>query len=583
LAAFVFLLLLLPIIFMENKLISRHLRFLSQLMELHEENTFKIKSVSNASFKVDKLPFALAGKTNVELEKIDGIGKSIAEKITELLETGTLKDTEQLLAKTPEGVVEMLRIKGIGPKKVAVIWQDLHIDSVGELYYACNENRLIEAKGFGLKTQEQIRKTIEFNLAAQGKFLYAQVEAVVQELKAIFDTSFTGIKLAVAGEFRRYLEIINELVFVIATDDKEAVFSGLNQLSTLTFTVQNGQNWLGQTEHGVAVKIICCAAEAFNINLFKATGDDEHVEAVLARIDHPDFQPESEEEIYQKAGLNYIEPELREGVSWIEKAVTGKLPKLIQFRDLRGTLHNHSTWSDGVNTLEEMALYSRDQLRLEYFGICDHSKSAFYANGLSIERILQQFEEVDSLNKKLQNFQIFKGIESDILNDGSLDYPDEILKRFDFVVASVHSNLRMTEEKAMDRVIKAIENPYTTILGHPTGRLLLSRNGYPVNYEKLIDACAANGVAIEINANPLRLDLDWRWHQYALEKGVWLSINPDAHRTTGLWDMHYGVYIGRKGGLTKEQCLNAFSAAEIDSFFKSKQERFLHDKRSTSL
>ncbi|MEX8546176.1 MAG: helix-hairpin-helix domain-containing protein [Mucilaginibacter sp.] len=565
---------------MENKLISRHLRFLSQLMELHGENPFKIKSIANASFKADKLPFPLAGKSIAELEKIDGIGKSIAIKIAELLETGTLKETEQYLENTPEGVVEMMRIKGIGPKKVAVIWRDLHIDTVGELYYACNENRLIEAKGFGLKTQEQIRKTIEFNLAAQGKFLYAQVEAVVYELTQIFDASFTGIKLVVAGEFRRLMEIINELVFVVAAEDEETVFSGLNNLSTLTFSERNGQNWFGQTEHGLAIKIICCKTDAFAINLFKATGDDEHVEAVLARIEHPDFQPKSEEEIYQKAGLNYIEPELREGITWIKKASAGKLPELITFKDLKGTLHNHSTWSDGVNTLEEMALYSRDQLKLEYFGICDHSKSAFYASGLSIERILQQFEEVDSLNKKLQNFQIFKGIESDILNDGSLDYPEEILKRFDFVVASVHSNLRMTEEKAMDRLVKAIENQYTTILGHPTGRLLLSRNGYPVDYKKMIDACAANGVAIEINANPLRLDLDWRWHQYALEKDVWLSINPDAHRTTGLWDMHYGIHIARKGGLTKEQCLNALSAAEITAFFQSKRERFLHDKRS---
>ncbi|WP_299286615.1 DNA polymerase/3'-5' exonuclease PolX [uncultured Mucilaginibacter sp.] len=568
---------------MENKLISRHLRFLSQLMELHGENPFKIKSIANASFKVDKLPFPLNGKSIAELDKIDGIGKSIAEKIVELFETGSLKETEHYLSITPEGVVEMMQIKGIGPKKVAVIWHDLHIDTVGELYYACNENRLIEAKGFGLKTQEQIRKTIEFNLAAQGKFLYAQAEGVVYELTKIFNASFTGIKLAVAGEFRRSMEIINELVFVVAAKDEKAIFAGLNQLPTLTFSEQNGQSWLGQTEHGLDIKIICCKPEAFTINLFKATGNDEHVEAVLARIEYPDFQPKSEEEIYQKAGLNFIEQELREGITWIKKASAGELPELITFKDLKGTLHNHSTWSDGVNTLEEMALYSRDQLKLEYFGICDHSKSAFYASGLSIERVLQQFEEVDSLNKKLQNFQIFKGIESDILNDGSLDYPDEILKRFDFVVASVHSNLRMTEEKAMERLIKAIENPYTTILGHPTGRLLLSRNGYPVDYKKMIDACAANGVVIEINANPLRLDLDWRWHQYALEKGVWLSINPDAHRTTGLWDMHYGIHIARKGGLTKEQCLNALSAVEIAQFFESKKERILHDKRSIVL
>lgn len=568
---------------MENKQISRHLRFLSQLMELHEENPFKIKSIANAAFKVDKLPFPLAGKTVAELDKIDGIGKSIAEKIAELLETGTLKETESYLKNTPAGIIEMLGIKGIGPKKIVVIWHELHIDSVGELYYACNENRLIEAKGFGLKTQEQIRKTIEFNIASQGKFLYAQAEAIEHDLLQNLNASFTGIKTVSAGEFRRKLEIIKELVVVIETENREQLFSGLNEAASLSFTAQDEQSWQGKTEHGMAVKLVLSGPENFAKALFTATGDEEHVKTVLSRITDADFQPKSEQEIYQKAGLPFIEPELREGKYWVEKASAGKLPELITFKDLKGTLHNHSTWSDGVNTLEEMALYSRDQLRLEYFGICDHSKSAFYASGLGIEQVLQQMEEVGSLNKKLQNFHVFKGIESDILNDGSLDYPEEILEKFDFVVASIHSNLRMPEEKAMERLIKAIENPYTTILGHPTGRLLLSRNGYPVDYKKMIDACAANGVVIEINANPLRLDMDWRWHQYALEKGVWLSINPDAHRTTGLWDMHYGIHVARKGGLSKEQCLNALSATEIGAFFKAKKDKILVDKRSIAL
>jgi len=568
---------------MENKQISRHLRFLSQLMELHEENPFKIKSIANAAFKVDKLPFPLAGKTVAELDKIDGIGKSIAEKIAELLETGTLKETESYLKNTPAGIIEMLGIKGIGPKKIVVIWHELHIDSVGELYYACNENRLIEAKGFGLKTQEQIRKTIEFNIASQGKFLYAQAEAIEHGLLQNLNASFTGIKTVSAGEFRRKLEIIKELVVVIETENREQLFSGLNEAAYLSFTAQDEQSWQGKTEHGMAVKLVLSGSENFVKALFTATGDEEHVKTVLSRITDADFQPKSEQEIYQKAGLPFIEPELREGKYWVEKASAGKLPELITFKDLKGTLHNHSTSSDGVNTLEEMALYSRDQLRLEYFGICDHSKSAFYASGLGIEQVLQQMEEVGSLNKKLQNFHVFKGIESDILNDGSLDYPEEILEKFDFVVASIHSNLRMPEEKAMERLIKAIENPYTTILGHPTGRLLLSRNGYPVDYKKMIDACAANGVVIEINANPLRLDMDWRWHQYALEKGVWLSINPDAHRTTSLWDMHYGIHVARKGGLSKEQCLNALSATEIGAFFKAKKDKILVDKRSIAL
>jgi DNA polymerase (family 10) len=275
--------------------------------------------------------------------------------------------------------------------------------------------------------------------------------------------------------------------------------------------------------------------------------------------------------IYTKAGLAWMQPELREGTLFIEKAEKNELPTLINWHDLKGTLHNHSTWSDGVNSIEEMALYCRDTLKLEYLGMCDHSKSAFYAKGLSIERVLQQHEEIDALNKKLDGFHIFKGIESDILYDGSLDYPEEILQKFDFIVASVHSILKMDEEKATSRLITAIENPYTTILGHPTGRLLLSRSGYPINYKKVIDACAANNVVIEINANPLRLDLDWRWHQYALDKGVMLSVNPDAHRIEGFTDMHYGILVARKGGLYKEMCMNAMPLAEITKAFAAKR------------
>jgi DNA polymerase (family 10) len=278
----------------------------------------------------------------------------------------------------------------------------------------------------------------------------------------------------------------------------------------------------------------------------------------------------SEHEIYQKAGLAFVEPELREGLNEIELAKENKLPQLITYSDLKGSLHNHSTWSDGVHTLEEMALFCKENLQLEYLGMCDHSKSAFYANGLNEQRIYAQHQEIDALNAKLAPFRIFKGIESDILYDGSLDYSDDILKTFDFVVASVHSILRMDEEKATSRIITAIENPYTTILGHPTGRLLLSRKGYPIDYKKVIDACAANNVVIEINANPLRLDLDWRWHRYALEKGVLLSINPDAHRKEGFHDMHYGVLIGRKGGLTPKQCLNSYSLNEITALFESR-------------
>ena len=278
------------------------------------------------------------------------------------------------------------------------------------------------------------------------------------------------------------------------------------------------------------------------------------------------IQITSEEEIYSKLNLPFIEPELREGLFEIEKAKSGTLKKLIELSDLKGILHNHSTWSDGLNTIEEMANFCI-QHHYEYFGIADHSKAAFYAKGLKEDQVLSQHVEIDKLNDKLFPFKIFKGTECDILNDGNLDYSDEILKTFDYVVVSIHSNLKMSEEKAMLRLLKAIENPYTSILGHPTGRLLLIREGYPIDHKKIIDACAANEVVIEINANPYRLDIDWRWIDYALNKNVILSINPDAHECDGLHDMYYGTLIARKGGLYKEMCLNAKSREEITAFF----------------
>lgn len=558
---------------MENKPIARTLRLLAQLMELHEENPFKIKSVANAAFKVDKLPFALAQKPFEELDKIEGIGKSIAGKLIELLETGTIKELETLLAQTPPGIVEMLGIKGIGPKKIGIIWHELQIENIGELYYACNENRLIEAKGFGLKTQEEIKKIIEFKMATNGKFLYAQVEGLVNQLFADIAVWLNKVDhhalLGVAGDFRRCCEIIEEVVFVLGSDvvfeEQLATFEGL------TFETISDNVFSTATEAGLHIRLEIVDRADFYLNYFKLTGNENHVKAVLELAGDGPFADENA--IYAQAGLDFIEPELREDLGEIELAKTHQLPHLIEYKDLKGTLHNHSDWSDGVHTLEEMAMYCKENLGLSYLGICDHSKSAFYAKGLSEERVFAQHRQIDELNKKLAPFKIFKGIESDILNDGSLDYSDDVLKTFDFIVASVHSNLRMDQDKATARLIKAIENPYTTILGHPTGRLLLSRKGYEIDYKKVIDACAANRVAIEINANPLRLDLDWRWHRYALEKGVLLCINPDAHRKEGFHDMHYGTLVARKGGLTANSCLNAFTLDEIATYFEQNEPK----------
>ena len=559
---------------MENKEISRALKLLSQLMELHEENPFKIRSVANASFKVDKLPFKLKDKNLAELETIDGIGKSTASKIWELLQNGSIGELNSLIAATPGGVLDMLGIKGVGPKKIAIIWKNLGIENIGELYYACNENRLIEAKGFGLKTQEEIKKAIEFKMASKGRFLYAAIETAAYSYRDSLSSTIKEIdsssSVEITGEFRRKCEIIDELSFlVISQKPEEAKIKIRHNFEQEIEDEPEKITW--KDENGINIAIHFCTPDNHAFKLFETTGSSEHVEEVKKLLNGNQF--ESENELYQSAGLDFIEPELREGGKEIAWAKNHQLPKLVDFGDLKGTLHNHSTWSDGVHTLEEMALYCKNTLKLEYLGICDHSKTAVYANGLNIERVLQQHEEIDALNVKLAPFKIFKGIESDILGDGSLDYPEEILAKFDFVVASVHSNLKMDQERATERLIKAIENPYTTILGHPTGRLLLSRGGYQIDYKKVIDACALNGVVIEINANPLRLDLDWRWHQYALEKGVILSVNPDAHRNEGFLDMHYGIYVARKGGLTKEMCLNCFDLDHISSFFGNRKQK----------
>lgn len=554
---------------MTNKEIAKVFKLCSQLMELYNENPFRTKAMASASFRIDKLPFAASQSDLETLSEQPNIGKSTAEKIMQVITTGTFPDLDKLLAKTPEGILEMLKIKGLGPKKIQVIWNDLEIESVGELYYACNENRLIEAKGFGLKTQEDIKKAIEFSIANQGWFLFAKVMPSALEVIQHFEKALALAPISFTGDYRRKSEVLQHVQILIAAEPA-AIHQAIKSLAYEFDINKENQRISFKDQNGIPFEVLSCEAEQFAKNLLISTGSEEHIKQLeeIGEIQNL----ESENEIYKSLGLAYIEPELRESGNVIELAKANKLPNLITYADLQGSLHNHSTYSDGVHSLKDMALYCKEELGLEYLGICDHSKTAVYANGLSLERLEQQWVEIDELNKKLAPFKIFKGIESDILSDGSLDYPDEVLAKFDFVVASIHSNLKMDQDKATDRIIKAIENPYTTILGHPTGRLLLSRAGYPLDFKKVIDACAANKVVIEINANPLRLDLDWRWHQYALEKGVLLSINPDAHRKEGFLDMEYGVYVGRKGGLSKEMCLNAFDLQKIEEYFNNRKK-----------
>ncbi|MCU0423176.1 MAG: helix-hairpin-helix domain-containing protein [Bacteroidia bacterium] len=558
---------------MTNEDIADKLKWYADLSELHQANTFKIKSYANAAYKIDKLPSPLADKSLSELEKIEGIGTSIGGKVVQLLETGSFDELDELLALTPDGVQQLFSIKGIGPKKIAFIWKELGIESPGELLYACNENRLAEAKGFGIKTQESIKKSIEFMFSNANKFHYAQLELLSTQILQDLSTTSAAHAVAPVGALARKVEILEQLEYIVATelaiDELASLLAALFKsemnikLDTIT-TVFN--------QH-IPVHFKVVLPSRFSYEQFLAESSELHLQQLTQLI--PDLftqEPQSAEEIYSKAGLPFIPVEMREGMREIELASANKIPTLLELGDLKGILHNHTTYSDGINTLTEMAVACKSS-GFQYLGICDHSKSAFYAKGLKEETILQQHAEIDKLNEQLAPFKIFKGIESDILNDGALDYAPEVLASFDFIVASIHSNLKMTEEKAMHRLIKAIENPYTTILGHPTGRLLLMREGYPVDHKKMIDACAANGVVIEINAHPFRLDLDWRYIDYALSKGVKLSINPDAHRTEGYLDMKYGVYIARKGGLSKDMCFNALNLQEISTYFNQRKPK----------
>lgn len=532
---------------MNNDDIIDALELTGKLMELHNENPFKSKAYANVSFRLSKLRYDFTGKTQQDIESIEGVGKGIAAKIVEFVTTGTSAELKKLLEITPAGVIDMLSIKGLGPKKVRQLWMDLQVESVGELLYACNENRLISLKGFGEKTQAQVKQAIEFKNANANKFHFASVEPLVKDLVSALAKAQPGTQISVVGPMGRKCEII-ERVDILLDAEKTADLAELEKRIPVPLNYHR------------------CSPEEFNYQQVVLSATPEHLEKIsFASLPHKKF--ESTAQVYEHLQMQYIEPELREGLEEARLAKENRLPELIRLEDLRGILHNHSTYSDGVHSLKEMADYCRE-LGYSYFGICDHSKTAFYANGLSVERVAEQHREIDSLNQTYSDFRILKGIESDILGDGSLDYEQEVLKSFDFVVASVHANLKMSEEKATERLIKAIENPFTSILGHPTGRLLLARNGYPIDHKKVIDACAANKVSIELNAHPYRLDIDWRWIPYCLEKGVMISINPDAHHKEGFHDMYYGVCAARKGMLSKAFCLNALPLPELLLKFK---------------
>lgn len=549
---------------MTNKEIAKKFQYLGEIMELHEENPFKIKTYLNAYLTIRKLPEPLAEMAPSDREKIKGIGSSTNAAIQEMLETGTMQALKKYEEKTPPGVQEMLGIPGFGPKKIRVIWKDLGVETIGELRYACNENRLVELKGFGEKTQEDLKQKLELYQKSKGKFLYAEIEMRAEELLKFIREKLPQAKTDLTGALRRKSTIVERIELLVGFEgDISVIFDEAH----LVKTSQNNATFLAETADEIPVTIHQCQTQEFGSKQFRYTAADAFMQAFLAKNEGLDFKGlETEEAVFGKAGQPFLEPELREGAWALER----QFGKLVEVSDIRGVVHAHSTWSDGLHSLREMAEHARN-LGYAYLGITDHSKSAFYANGLKEDRVLAQWAEIDALNRELAPFRIFKGIESDILNDGSLDYPDEILAGFEFIIASVHSNLRMDEEKATQRLLRAIENKQTTILGHPTGRLLLSRSGYPIDHRKIIDACAANRVVIELNANPHRLDLDWAWIPLALDKGVVISINPDSHSIGGMRDIRFGVFAARKGGLAAKNCLTCMELADFEAFISRKK------------
>ena len=473
----------------------------------------------------------------------------------------------------------------MGVKKVRTLWQELGITNLRDLQRAGENGEIAKIKGFGASTQEKILAALEFLQEQQGKVRMDKAAMIAKLLADQLAPHFERVEIS--GQVRRKAQEVDTVQLLVQTSDPVSAMLALGELSNLAQNKPESSPfaWRGQLAgFDVRVELLFYPAEQMNRQLFIQTAAEPHLQqagtggvpllqvAYTSAVSATDLT-EAETAIYEQAGLPYIVPEMREDDFAFRWASRHQPDELVTWDDLRGTLHNHSTWSDGKQSVAEMAAYCRE-LGLTYFGIADHSETASYAGGLDAERVRQQQLEIDELNTGFgADFRIFKGIESDILGDGSLDYDDDTLATFDYVVASVHQTLTMSLEKATTRLLRAIENPYTTILGHPTGRLLLAREGYPIDHQAIIDACAEHNVIIEINASPYRLDIDWRWIDYAMQQGVKLSINPDAHDLAGLLDMHYGVAIGRKGGLTKAMTFNALTLGEMTDYLQQRRAK----------
>ena len=565
--------------------IARTLDNIALLLELKGENPFKVRAYRTGADTVRQFPGNLVEKArNNDLHGIKGIGDALQKKLHELASTGKLDFYEKLKAEFPDSIFELFDIQGLGPKKVKALYEQLGIDSIASLRKACEVGRIAGLAGFGKRTEEKILEAIEFRDSNADRFRLGDVAAparmILESLRAHPDC----LRAEVAGSFRRGKETVHDLDFLVATSEPEAVMDHFVSRDWVSRVLAHGKTKSSIVlEDGLQCDLRAVTNAEYPCALVYFTGSKEHNVILRGRAndrgytlneyrlagrdgeqgkDAPVFGDETE--LYRFLGFDFIPPEIREGNTEFEAAADGDLPRLIELENLRGTFHNHTNASDGRSTLEEMAEAARD-LGLQYLGIADHSKSSFQANGLDEKRLRAQIESIRTLNETFgDDFRIFAGCEVDILKNGDLDFDDGLLAELDYAVASVHNAMTLSETEMTARIIRAVENPHITMLGHLTGRLLLKREPYPVNVPAVIDACAGTGTIIELNGNPWRLDMDWRWWRLAKEKGVRCAINPDAHHADQLQYLWFGIKIARKGWLTRDDVVNCLPLGEVE-------------------
>ncbi len=571
---------------MEAAEIAEIFELTAQLLELQGENPFKVRAFLNAAASLRAFPGTLQDFiSKLQSESIKGFGKQLSQHVSTLYNTGELPYLYQLQAAVPESLLELLDISGLGVKKVRAIYQQLGITNLSQLKEACQRDEIASLAGFGQKTQQRILEEIDFKLMHEGMLLANAAEDLAAKISSLLNSIPGTRRLSSAGSLRRKCELVDKLIFVMVCDSpssipaalsKQPEIRELNALSPHLFSAV----WL----NGTPLEVIAVEERSFAAALISQTGNSAHLTALHkhaleqgAAFDLNTVCAGSEEEIYNWLGLAFIPPEAREGTSEMELAheafTRGKsFPPLLELHDIKGIIHAHTTYSDGVNTLEDMALGVR-RLGYQYLGLTDHSQNAAYAGGLSPQQLKRQHAEIDELNKKLAPFMIFKGIESEIRLDGALDYPPSILKELDFVLGSVHTALRLNAPQMTRRICTALTNPHITILGHPSGRLLLRRRACEIDMSEILKTASEQSVAIEINANPRRLDLDWRFHQQAKALGINLPLCADAHFLDALNDLGCGINIARKGLLQPTDMLTCLDVKEIAEFFHKRKAR----------